>query len=156
MVRAAFTIASHPPGYSFLMSNEALSAFNGDDGLGPVGRDKRYTVFLRGVIGRAGSRNRMPLIVRNISSSGLRGECAYPPHACDEVEVELPGLGAVIGHVRWDAGETFGMLCVRSMREVEPRYVEPSRDELPQPILTLARRSNGSYNLGASHTTPTS
>src|SRR5688500_13741194 len=55
-----------------------------------------------------------------------------------------------------DACKTFGMLCVRSMREVKPCHVEPGRDELPQPILALARGPNGSYNLGTSHTAPTS
>lgn len=72
-------------------------------------REKRYAVFLRGVIGRAGSRNRMPLIVRNISAHGLRGECAYPPNVRDEVEIELPGLGAVCGRVRWDGNDAFGV-----------------------------------------------
>lgn len=74
-----------------------------------VSREKRYAVFLRGVIGRAGSRNRMPLIVRNISAHGLRGECAYPPDTQEEVEVDLPGLGPVSGHVRWENGEAFGV-----------------------------------------------
>ena len=76
---------------------------------GTIPREKRYAVFLRGVIGRAGSRNRMPLIVRNISAHGLQGECAYPPTIQDEVEIELPGLGAISGYVRWDGDESFGV-----------------------------------------------
>jgi hypothetical protein len=91
------------------MSNGSHSEHRLDEA-GPLApREKRYAVFLRGVIGRAGSRNRMPLIVRNISSHGLRGECAYPPATADEVEIELPGLGAVCGHVRWDGGDAFGV-----------------------------------------------
>lgn len=80
-----------------------------EDGPGQLPREKRYSVFLRGVIGRAGSRNRMPLIVRNISAHGLRGECAYPPSIEDEVEIDLPGLGAISGHVRWDGNDAFGV-----------------------------------------------
>jgi hypothetical protein len=91
------------------MSNGSHPESMLDEAAGPVPREKRYAVFLRGVIGRSGSRNRMPLIVRNISAHGLRGECAYPPEAQDEVEIELPGLGPVAGHVRWESGEAFGV-----------------------------------------------
>jgi hypothetical protein len=91
------------------MSNGSHSESMLDEVSGPIAREKRYAVFLRGVIGRAGSRNRMPLIVRNISAHGLRGECAYPPQTEDEVEIELPGLGAVAGHVRWESDEAFGV-----------------------------------------------
>lgn len=80
-----------------------------DDGSGPIVREKRFAVFLRGVIGRAGSRNRMPLTVRNISAHGLKGECAYPPSPGEPVEVELPGIGAVFGHVRWGDGQGIGI-----------------------------------------------
>ncbi len=91
------------------MSNGShFEHMTGDDA-GQIPRDKRYAVFLRGAIGRAGSRNRMPLIVRNISAHGLRGECAYPPEAMDEVEIDLPGLGPVAGHIRWESGEAFGV-----------------------------------------------
>jgi hypothetical protein len=77
---------------------------------GAIPREKRYAVFLRGVIGRAGSRNRMPLIVRNISAHGLRGECAYPPDVRDDVEIDLPGLGPISGHIRWEGDEAFGVV----------------------------------------------
>lgn len=80
-----------------------------DDGIGPSPREKRYAVFLRGVIGRAGSRNRMPLTVRNISAHGLKGECAYPPVADDAVEIDLPGIGSVVGAVRWGDGQAIGV-----------------------------------------------
>lgn len=80
-----------------------------DDGIGPVAREKRYAVLLRGVIGRAGSRNRMPLTVRNISAHGLKGECAYPPRREDHVEVELPGIGVIVGNVRWGDGQAIGI-----------------------------------------------
>lgn len=80
-----------------------------DDSIGPVVREKRYAVFLRGVIGRAGSRNRMPLTVRNISAHGLKGECAYPPSADELVEVDLPGVGAIVGSVRWGDGQAIGV-----------------------------------------------
>ena len=72
-------------------------------------RDKRYAVFLRGVIGRAGSRNRMPLTVRNISANGLKGECGYPPRPDEPVEVELPGIGTICGNVRWGDGQAIGI-----------------------------------------------
>lgn len=81
-----------------------------DEGVGPVIRERRYAVFLRGVIGRAGSRNRMPLTVRNISSHGLKGECAYPPVADEMVEIELPGIGAIAGTVRWGDGQAIGVI----------------------------------------------
>jgi hypothetical protein len=74
-----------------------------------ITRERRYAVYLRGVIGRAGSRNRMPLTVRNISARGLKGECAYPPRPNDEIEVELPGIGAIVGHVRWGDGIAIGI-----------------------------------------------
>ena len=80
-----------------------------DDGVGPVLREKRFAVFLRGVIGRAGSRNRMPLTVRNISAHGMKGECAYPPLPGEPVEIELPGLGAIFGLVRWGDGQGIGI-----------------------------------------------
>jgi hypothetical protein len=75
----------------------------------PVARERRYSVYLRGVIGRAGCCNRMPLTVRNISARGLKGECAYPPRPDDAVEIELPGIGAVFGHVRWGDGIAIGI-----------------------------------------------
>ena len=75
-----------------------------------IARERRYAVFLRGVIGRAGTRNRMPLTVRNISAHGLKGECAYPPRPDDLVEVDLPGLGSITGHVRWGDGCAIGIV----------------------------------------------
>ncbi|NNM76847.1 hypothetical protein HJG53_08045 [Sphingomonas sp. ID1715] len=80
-----------------------------DDSAGPIAREKRFAVFLRGVIGRAGSRNRMPLTVRNISAHGLKGECAYPPLPGEPVEVDLPGIGAIFGAVRWGDGQGIGI-----------------------------------------------
>jgi hypothetical protein len=80
-----------------------------DQGSALVARERRYAVLLRGVIGRAGSRNRMPLTVRNISAHGLMGECAYPPRPDDIVEVDLPGLGGIAGHVRWGDGQAIGI-----------------------------------------------
>ena len=74
-----------------------------------VTRERRYAVYLRGVIGRAGSRNRMPLTVRNISARGLKGECAYPPRPDDLVEIDLPGVGTITGHVRWGDGCAIGI-----------------------------------------------
>ncbi|MFD1612540.1 hypothetical protein ACFSCW_12085 [Sphingomonas tabacisoli] len=74
-----------------------------------IPRERRYSVYLRGVIGRAGTLNRMPLTVRNISAHGLKGECAYPPRPGDEVEIELPGIGAVVGYVRWGDGIGIGI-----------------------------------------------
>jgi hypothetical protein len=91
------------------MSNGSYSDTILDEASGPIPREKRYAVLLRGVIGRAGSRNRMPLIVRNISAHGLRGECAYPPEAKVEVEIQLPGLGSVVGHVCWESEDAFGV-----------------------------------------------
>ena len=80
-----------------------------DDGVGPIVREKRFAVFLRGVIGRSGSRNRMPLTVRNISAHGMKGECAYPPLPGEPVEIELPGIGAIFGSVRWGDGQGIGI-----------------------------------------------
>ena len=80
-----------------------------EDGIGAVMRTRRYAVMLRGVIGRVGSRNRMQLTVRNLSAEGLRGECAYPPQPDDPVEIDLPGIGAVTGHVRWGDGHAIGI-----------------------------------------------
>jgi hypothetical protein len=80
-----------------------------DDSTGTIAREKRFAVFLRGVIGRAGSRNRMPLTVRNISAHGLKGECAYPPQSGEAIEIELPGIGAVFGRVRWGDGQGIGI-----------------------------------------------
>ena len=79
------------------------------DSLAPIAREKRYAVYLRGVVGRAGSRNRMPLTVRNISAHGLKGECAYPPGGDEIVEIELPGIGRVVGNVRWSDGQAIGV-----------------------------------------------
>lgn len=80
-----------------------------EDGADTMVRARRYAVMLRGVIGRAGSRNRMQLTVRNLSCDGLRGECAYPPQTDDAVEIDLPGIGAVTGHVRWGDGHAIGI-----------------------------------------------
>lgn len=74
-----------------------------------ITRERRYSVYLRGVIGRPGSRNRMPLTVRNISAHGLKGECAFPPRPEDVVEVDLPGVGIITGHVRWGEGAAIGI-----------------------------------------------
>jgi hypothetical protein len=84
---------------------ETVTGDNGET----IIRERRYAVFLRGVIGRAGSRNRMPLTVRNISARGMKGECAYPPRPDDLVEVDLPGIGAIAGHVCWGDGQTIGI-----------------------------------------------
>jgi hypothetical protein len=84
---------------------ETVTGDNGET----IVRERRYAVFLRGVIGRAGSRNRMPLTVRNISAHGMKGECAYPPRPDDLVEVDLPGIGAIAGHVCWGDGQTIGI-----------------------------------------------
>lgn len=89
--------------------NNGLLPFCPDESVGPVVRGRRYAVFLRGSIGRAGSRNRMPLTVRNISNTGLKGECAYPPIVDELVEIDLPGLSAVIGTVRWGEGQAIGV-----------------------------------------------
>ena len=85
-----------------------LEAVAGADGEVII-RERRYAVLLRGVIGRAGTRNRMPLTVRNISAHGLKGECAYPPRADDLVEIDLPGIGAIAGHVCWGDGCAIGI-----------------------------------------------
>ena len=74
-----------------------------------IARERRYAVYLRGVIGRAGARNRMPLTVRNISAQGLKGECAYPPRPGELIEVDLPGIGAISGQVRWGDGVAIGV-----------------------------------------------
>jgi hypothetical protein len=74
-----------------------------------ITRERRYSVYLRGVIGRAGSRNRMPLTVRNISARGLKGECAYPPPPNEQMEIELPGIGTISGSVRWADGIAIGV-----------------------------------------------
>lgn len=89
--------------------NNGLHIARPNDGVGPIPRERRFAVYLRGVIGRAGSRNRMPLTVRNISAHGLKGECAYPPDAGELVEVDLPGIGAIIGCVRWGDGQAVGI-----------------------------------------------
>lgn len=91
------------------MDNVAPFETSAVDTDGPIPRERRYAVFLRGVIGRAGSRNRMPLTVRNISAHGLRGECAYPPRADEVVEIDLPGVGTITGHVRWGDGCAIGI-----------------------------------------------
>lgn len=85
---------------------ETVTGDNGE----VITRERRYAVLLRGVIGRAGARNRMPLTVRNLSTHGLKGECAYPPRPNDPVEIDLPGLGLVAGHVRWGDGCTIGVI----------------------------------------------
>jgi PilZ domain len=90
------------------MNNSHQIDFSGGRNL--VARERRYSVYLRGLIGRAGCRNRMPLTVRNISAHGLKGECAYPPRPDDEIEVELPGIGAITGHVRWGDGIGIGVV----------------------------------------------
>jgi hypothetical protein len=68
---------------------------------GQVEREHRYSVLLTGTIRKANAGNRMPIKIRNISSSGLMCECAYPPRIDDLVELELPRLGHVAGHIRW-------------------------------------------------------
>lgn len=88
----------------------AAGIFGGlDDEIGPNLRERRYAVLLVGSIARAGSRNRMRLTVRNIASRGLMGECAYPPRVGDLVEVDLPGIGAVLAYVRWGDGNRIGL-----------------------------------------------
>lgn len=89
-----------------------------DQPTGQIARDKRYAVLLRGVIGRSGTRNRMPLTVRNISAQGLMGECAYPPRPGDEVDLELPGIGPIAGHVRW--GDEAGAIGIAFDGPIDP------------------------------------
>lgn len=94
------------------MQNGSLAAgiFGGlDDGIGPHLREKRYSVLLIGSIARAGARNRMRLTVRNISAHGLMGECAYPPRIGGLVDIDLPGIGTVLAHVRWGDGNRIGV-----------------------------------------------
>ena len=66
-----------------------------------VEREHRYSVLLTGTIRKANAGNRMSIKIRNISSSGLMCECAYPPRIDDFIEIELPRLGHVAGHIRW-------------------------------------------------------
>lgn len=106
---ATFTKLSSSQRISLRMENVAqYETVIGDEGE-IITRERRYAVYLRGVIGRAGSRNRMPLTVRNISAHGLKGECAYPPRAHDLVEIDLPGVGTITGHVRWGDGCAIGI-----------------------------------------------
>ena len=74
-----------------------------------VEREHRYSVLLSGSIRKANAGNRMPIKIRNISSSGLMCECAYPPRIDDVVEIELPRLGHVSGHIRWGAKGRLGI-----------------------------------------------
>lgn len=74
-----------------------------------VEREHRYAVLLAGTIRRANAGNRMPIKIRNISSSGLMCECAYPPLIGDWIEIEVPRLGHVSGHIRWGAKGRIGI-----------------------------------------------
>lgn len=74
-----------------------------------VEREHRYAELLSGTIRKAHAGNTMPIKVRNISSSGLMCECAYPPRIDDLVEVELPRLGHVAGHIRWGTQGKIGI-----------------------------------------------
>jgi hypothetical protein len=74
-----------------------------------VEREHRYSVLLTGTIRKAQAGNRMPIKIRNISASGLMCECAYPPRIDDLVEIELPRLGHVSGHIRWGARGRIGI-----------------------------------------------
>jgi hypothetical protein len=74
-----------------------------------VERAPRTAVLLSGFIRRAGSRNRMPITIRNISTGGLMAECAYPPRIDEKVEIELRQLGIVAGKVRWGQGGRIGI-----------------------------------------------
>lgn len=76
---------------------------------GKVEREHRYSVLLTGTIRKANAGNCMPIKIRNISSSGMMCECAYPPRIDDLVEVELPRLGHVAGHIRWGAKGRIGI-----------------------------------------------
>lgn len=74
-----------------------------------VEREHRYSVLLAGTIRKANAGNRMPIKIRNISTCGLMCECAYPPRIDDLVEIELPRLGHVTGHIRWGARGRLGI-----------------------------------------------
>ncbi|MBA2934967.1 PilZ domain-containing protein [Sphingomonas sp. CGMCC 1.13654] len=74
-----------------------------------VEREHRYSVLLTGSIRKANAGNRMPIKIRNISSGGMMCECAYPPRVDDLVEIELPRLGHVAGHIRWGAKGRLGI-----------------------------------------------
>lgn len=67
-------------------------------------RPHRYAVMLAGTIKlQASRRDGMPIRVRDISASGLMGECGYPTRIGDLVEVEIPRFGRITGRVRWGA-----------------------------------------------------
>jgi hypothetical protein len=74
-----------------------------------VAREHRYSVFLKGTIRKAQTGNFMPIRIRNLSTQGLMCECAYPPLINEPVEVELPGVGYVAGHIRWGAKGRIGI-----------------------------------------------
>jgi hypothetical protein len=107
-VIALFTKFSACAGYPLRMENGSIERAEVVDN-GFVQRERRYAVLLRGVIGRAGGRTRMPFTIRNISAHGLRGHCTYPPAAGDPVEVELPGVGSIVAQVRWGQGDAIGL-----------------------------------------------
>lgn len=75
----------------------------------PVEREHRYSVLLSGTIRRANAGNSMPMKIRNISSCGLMCECAYPPRVDDWVELDLPRLGHITGHIRWGGKGKLGI-----------------------------------------------
>jgi hypothetical protein len=95
----------------------------------PVERAHRYSVLLSGTIRRANAGNSMPIKIRNISSCGLMCECAYPPHIDDWVEIELPRLGHVTGHIRWG---TKGKLGIEFDGPIDPTlaWVKTEKSEV--------------------------
>lgn len=107
-----------------------------------VEREHRYSVLLAGSIRKAHAGNSMPIKVRNISSCGLMCECAYPPRIDDLVEIELPRLGHVTGHIRWAAK---GKLGIAFDGPIDPTlaWVKAAKSEVLFELPTMDTRRPG-------------
>jgi hypothetical protein len=112
-----------------------------------VEREHRFTVLLTGTIRKAQSSNRMPIKIRNISATGLLGECAYPPRIDDVVEIELPRVGFVSGHIRWGAN---GRLGIEFDGPIDPTlaWVKADKSEV---LLTLPKIDHRRPGVVAAH-----
>jgi hypothetical protein len=105
-------------------------------------REHRYAVMLRGSIRRAHSGNRLPAKIRNISAGGLLAECGYPARDGDLVEIDIPRLGPVLGHIRWGSG---GMVGIEFDGPIDPTraWVKMQKSEVLYEMPNISSKRPG-------------
>jgi hypothetical protein len=96
-------------------------------------REPRDSVMLSATI-RHEQSGEFTARVRNISSGGVKVDCARPLPAGTPVEVTLRGVGLVRGTIAWTGG---GFVGIRFDDAIDPTLTMPQikvRTDLPAPV----------------------